>query len=97
MLRRRKISRALGNLNSAEVRWADLRLDRIGFCIIKDDFGSVKKDSGERFGRTGRTGLGHNIARNDAAVRKLEGLGEGVALLHGPDATARVEEETGSC
>jgi 23S rRNA (cytosine1962-C5)-methyltransferase len=32
------------------------------------------------------------VARNDAAVRKLEGLGEGVALLHGSDGTATVEE-----
>jgi len=32
------------------------------------------------------------VARNDAAVRKLEGLEEGVALLHGTDGTATVEE-----
>jgi 23S rRNA (cytosine1962-C5)-methyltransferase len=32
------------------------------------------------------------VARNDAAVRKLEGLEEGVALLHGSDGTATVEE-----
>jgi 23S rRNA (cytosine1962-C5)-methyltransferase len=32
------------------------------------------------------------VARNDAAVRKLEGLEEGVALLHGADGMATVEE-----
>ncbi|WP_372623633.1 class I SAM-dependent rRNA methyltransferase [Falsiroseomonas sp.] len=32
------------------------------------------------------------VARNDAAVRKLEGLDEGVALLHGDDGSAVVEE-----
>lgn len=32
------------------------------------------------------------VARNDAAVRKLEGLEEGVALLHGADGAAVVEE-----
>ncbi|HEV7268060.1 MAG TPA: class I SAM-dependent rRNA methyltransferase [Falsiroseomonas sp.] len=32
------------------------------------------------------------VARNDSAVRKLEGLEEGVALLHGSDGTATVEE-----
>lgn len=32
------------------------------------------------------------VARNDAAVRRLEGLEEGVALLHGADGTATVEE-----
>ncbi|PWS37468.1 RlmI/RlmK family 23S rRNA methyltransferase [Falsiroseomonas bella] len=32
------------------------------------------------------------VARNDSAVRKLEGLEEGVALLHGTDGTATVEE-----
>jgi 23S rRNA (cytosine1962-C5)-methyltransferase len=32
------------------------------------------------------------VARNDAAVRKLEGLEEGVALLHGSDGAATVEE-----
>jgi len=32
------------------------------------------------------------VARNDAAVRKLEGLEEGVALLHGADGMAVVEE-----
>jgi 23S rRNA (cytosine1962-C5)-methyltransferase len=32
------------------------------------------------------------VARNDAAVRKLEGLEEGVALLQGADGTATVEE-----
>ncbi|MGG5818153.1 class I SAM-dependent rRNA methyltransferase [Falsiroseomonas sp. HW251] len=32
------------------------------------------------------------VARNDAAVRRLEGLEEGVALLHGADGTAVVEE-----
>jgi 23S rRNA (cytosine1962-C5)-methyltransferase len=32
------------------------------------------------------------VARNDSAVRKLEGLEEQVALLHGEDGTATVEE-----
>jgi 23S rRNA (cytosine1962-C5)-methyltransferase len=32
------------------------------------------------------------VARNDSAVRKLEALEEGVALLHGTDGTATVEE-----
>ena len=32
------------------------------------------------------------VARNDAAVRRLEGLEEDVALLHGTDGTATVEE-----
>ncbi len=32
------------------------------------------------------------VARNDSAVRKLEGLEEGVALLHGADGMAVVEE-----
>jgi 23S rRNA (cytosine1962-C5)-methyltransferase len=32
------------------------------------------------------------VARNDSGVRKLEGLEEGVALLHGTDGTATVEE-----
>jgi 23S rRNA (cytosine1962-C5)-methyltransferase len=32
------------------------------------------------------------VARNDSAVRKLEGLEEGVALLHGTDGVATVEE-----
>jgi 23S rRNA (cytosine1962-C5)-methyltransferase len=32
------------------------------------------------------------VARNDSAVRGLEGLEEGVALLHGTDGTAVVEE-----
>jgi 23S rRNA (cytosine1962-C5)-methyltransferase len=32
------------------------------------------------------------VARNDSAVRKLEGLEEGVALLHGTDGSATVEE-----
>jgi 23S rRNA (cytosine1962-C5)-methyltransferase len=32
------------------------------------------------------------VARNDSAVRKLEGLEEGVALLHGGDGSAVVEE-----
>jgi len=32
------------------------------------------------------------VARNDAAIRKLEGLDETVALLHGTDGTATVEE-----
>jgi 23S rRNA (cytosine1962-C5)-methyltransferase len=32
------------------------------------------------------------VARNDAAVRGLEGLAEGVALLHGTEGTATVEE-----
>ncbi|WP_137180114.1 class I SAM-dependent rRNA methyltransferase [Roseomonas sp. AR75] len=32
------------------------------------------------------------VARNDSAVRKLEGLEEGVSLLHGTDGSATVEE-----
>jgi 23S rRNA (cytosine1962-C5)-methyltransferase len=32
------------------------------------------------------------VARNDAGIRKLEGLEEGVALLHGTEGTATVEE-----
>ncbi len=32
------------------------------------------------------------VARNDSPIRKLEGLGEAVTLLHGDDGTATVEE-----